>query len=333
MNDKTVSAVVVTYRRPHDLKRCLDMLLQQTLTLLEVIVVDNDAEYGDEARHVCETVAGNIPVHYIVSPSNCLPAARNLGVRNCRGDYVALIDDDVRIATDYLAIVCRVFDQYPDAVGVQGYIDPGQCPRLREFLQCLFGLYHMETNRCRVLPSISTTYPSPLTQIVSCEWISGSNQVYRREVLQAVIWDEKLLKYADGEDLDHSYRVHRRFPGRLYITPDAHVVHDEGVTGRIVKYELIAMREVYGWYLLHKLFPRSTHAKAAFLWSRIGRLIFAVGMGLTGRNSGMSAQLRYLLNAYWFVWCHRHAISAGNLDAFNLKFHYSELSDRTQVRT
>lgn len=333
MNDKTVSAVVVTYRRPHDLKRCLYMLLQQTLPLLELIVVDNGAEYGDEARHVCETVAGNIPVHYIVSPSNGLPAARNLGVSHCGGDYVALIDDDVRIATDYLAAICRVFDQYPDAVGVQGYIDPGQRPRLREFLQRLFGLYHMEPNRCRVLPTISTTYPAPLTHIVSCEWISGSNQVYRREVLQVVTWDEKLLKYADGEDLDHSYRVHRRFPGCLFITPDARVVHDEGVTGRTVKYELLVMREVYGWYLLHKLFPQSIYAKAAFLWSRIGRLIFEVGIGLTGHSNGVSTEVRLLLDAYWFVWCHRQAISLGDLSAFHSEFNYGELLDQTQVRT
>lgn len=317
MIDKTVSAVVVTYRRPHDLKRCLDILLQQTLPLLELIVVDNGAEYGDEARHVCETVAGNIPVHYIVSPSNCLPAARNLGVNHCQGDYVALIDDDVRIATDYLATVCRVFDQYPDAVGVQGYIDPGQRPRLREFLQRAFGLYHMEPNRCRVLPSISTTYPAPLTRIVPCEWISGSNQVYRREVLEEVLWDEQLLKYADGEDLDHSYRVHRRYPGRLFITPETRVVHEEAGTGRTIGYELIGMREVYGWYLLHKLFPQSLRAQAAFLWSRIGRLALAVGVAVTGRHPGAWKEIRFILTAYRCVWQHRKTIGAGNLDVFN----------------
>jgi GT2 family glycosyltransferase len=324
MNDKIVSAVVVTYRRALDLKLCIDMLLQQTLPLLELIVVDNGAEYGDDARRVCETVAGNIPVHYIVSPSNCLPAARNLGVSHCRGDYVALIDDDVRIANDYLATICSVFDQYPEAVGVQGYIDPGQRSPLREFLHRLFGLYHMEENRCRVLPTISTTYPAPLTQVIPCEWISGSNQVYRREVLKEVTWDEKLLKYADGEDLDHSYRVYRHFPGRLFITPDARVIHEEGITGRTVKYELIVMREVYAWYLHNKLFPQSICARFSFLWSRIGRLIFTVGTGFKGRSSERNKEVAFLLDAYRFAWRHRYAISVGNLDAYNSKFNYGD---------
>lgn len=321
---KKISAVVVTYRRPHELKRCLDMLLRQTLPLIEVIVVDNGAAYGDEARRICEAMGKKIPVHYLVSPSNCLPAARNLGVGRCRGDFVALIDDDVRIAADFLETICRVFDRYPEAVGVQGYIDQGRRPRFREHLQRLFVLYHVEPDRCRVLPSVSATYPSPLTRVIPCEWISGSDQVYRRDVLQAVTWDEKLLKYADGEDLDHSCRVHRRFPGRLFITPDARVIHDEGEAGRTVRDELIVMREVYGWYLLHKLFPGSGSAKAAFLWSRIGRLIFAAGTALSGRSPGKYAQLRYLLEAYRFVWHHREAIARGDLGAFHEKFGYRD---------
>jgi len=298
------------------------MLLQQTVPLLELIVVDNGAEFGDDARSVCDSFAGRFPIHYIVNSSNCLPAGRNLGVKHCKGDYVALIDDDVRIASTYLEEIFSVFDEYPNAVGVQGYIEPGRRPYLREQLHRLFGLYHTEPNRCRVLPTISTTYPYPLTHIIACEWISGSNQVYRRSVLQEVVWDEKLLKYADGEDLDHSYRVYCLYPGRLYITPKARVIHEEGVTGRTVKYELIMMREVYGWYLLNKLFPQSSLAKGAFLWSRIGRLLFAIAKGLAGSSAEAYKEVRFLLDAYRLVWSHRKAISLGDLDVFHSKFHY-----------
>ena len=93
------------------------------------------------------------------------------------------------------------------------------------------------------------------------------------------------------------------------------------------------MREVYGWYLLHKLFPRSNKAKVAFLWSRIGRLIFALGTAITRRSSGGCTEVRFLLDAYWFVWRHRQTIGLGELGAFNLKFNYGEFSDQTQVRT
>lgn len=317
MTAPDVSAVVVTYRRPAGLKCCLVALFQQTLPPREVIVVDNGAAFGDDARRVCETAPVDMAVRYVASPANSLPAARNLGVSHCTGEFVALIDDDVRFAQDYLEAVLRVFAERPEAVGVQGYIDPGARPGWREWLERLFGLYYLEPDGCRVLPAISTTYPAPLTHTVPCEWISGSNQVYRREVLEEVRWDERLLKYADGEDLDHSFRVYRRYPGRLFITPQARVEHDESATGRALGYELIAMREVYGWYLLHKLFPRSRRTVAAYLWSRIGRLVLAVGVAVTRRRRGAWTEVWSILRAYALVCRHARDFAAGRLEVLN----------------
>lgn len=313
----TVSAVVVTYRRPTELASCLATLSQQTVPLREVVVVDNGAATADDARQVCEEAPADLGVRYVISTTNSLPAARNLGVSQCSGEFVALVDDDVRLASDYLEAALRVFEERPEAVGVQGYIDPGPRPQWRERLQHIFGLYHLEPDRCRVLPAISTTYPAPLTHTVPCEWISGSNQVYRREVLHQVKWDERLLKYADGEDLDHSFRVYRRYPGRLFITPEARVEHDEVATWRASGYELIAMREVYGWYLLHKLLPGSRRALAAYLWSRIGRLVFAIGVTITPRRRGAWAEVWSILRAYALVCRHSRDFAAGTLRVFN----------------
>lgn len=324
VNTPNISVVVVTYCRPLELERCLEALSRQSRPPREVVVVDNGAAAGGGARQVCEMASMNSAVTYIVSPTNSLPAARNLGVRHCTGDFVALIDDDVRLATDYLEAVWRVFELRPEAVGVQGYINPGHRSQWRERVHRIFGLYYLEPDRCRVLPTISTTYPSALTTIVPCEWMSGSNQVYRREVLEEERWDERLLKYADGEDLDLSYRIHLRYPGRLFITPETNVVHDEAVTGRVVGAELIAMREVYGWYLLHKLFSASLRAKIPYLWSRLGRFAITIAAAATGRRQGAKQEIWLLVAAYWFVWGHRKAFSIGDFDAFNAKFIYGD---------
>lgn len=320
MSAPNISAVVVTYRRPMELECCLLALSQQSLPPGEMIVVDNGAAQGDEARKVCESIDTDIYVRYIVSPTNSLPAARNLGVSHCSGDFVALIDDDVCLAPDYLEAVIRVFESEPNAVGVQGYCDPGERPQWRERIHRIFGLYHLERERCRVLPSISTTYPASLTGILPCEWISGSNQVYRCEVLAEESWDERLLKYADGEDLDFSYRIHLRHAGGLFITSESRVMHDEVDTARVVGSELIVMREVYGWYLLHKLFPASLTAKVRYCWSRLGRLMITLAVVATRRRPGASHEIRLIAIALWFVWRHRKEFSVGDFGAFNAAF-------------
>ena len=317
MVSPNVSAVVVTYRRSGELYRCLDSLAQQTVRFTEVIVVDNGAALGDEAKLVCEAASVDMPVHYIAGTTNSLPAARNLGVSRCSGEFVALIDDDVRLAPDYLKVALMVFTERPEAVGVQGYIKPGSRPRWHEWIHRLFGLYHLEPDRCRVLPAISATYPHPLTQTVKCEWISGSNQVYRRDVLEEIRWDERLLKYADGEDLDHSFRVHRLYPGRLFISPEAEVWHDESAKARALGFELIAMREIYGWYLLHKLFPSSHRALFAYAWSRIGRSLISVAAAVTMRRQGAWTDLWSIVKAYRLVFVYRRDFAVGKFEYFN----------------
>ncbi len=230
---------------------------------------------------------------------------------------MALLDDDVRVASDYLQVIGELFERRTDIVGVQGYIEQGVRSPWREFLHRIFGLYHLEPNACRVLPSVSATYPSILKEELACEWMSGSNQVYRLEVLEEETWDESLWKYADGEDLDLSYRIHRRHPGKLLITPDARVVHDEVSTARVVGYELILMREVYGWYLFNKLFSGSLRLLLRYIWSRIGRLLLTVGVFLAGRRSGAWSEVSSTVAAYWFVLRHRRAIARGILEDFN----------------
>lgn len=321
MNDPKkpqISAIIVTYMRPAGLVRCLECLLNQTVPLARIIVVDNAPAMNRDTYNVCTMALWNGLVQYVKNPLNSLPAGRNFGASLCETEFVALIDDDVRVGADYIARVLEVFRNEPHALGVQGYIEPPPLAPLRELVHRTFCLYHHEKEYCRVLASVSTTYAKPLTAVAHCEWISGSNQVYRHWVLQQIKWDEQLLKYADGEDLDHSFRVHCAWPGRLYITPFAIVQHDELPSGRALGYELIAMREVYGWYLHHKLFEVRSSARLTYLWSRLGRLMAALCVAVTARRKGAASELASLLRAYWFVIRHSRQIRNGRLECFNV---------------
>jgi hypothetical protein len=150
-----------------------------------------------------------------------------------------------------------------------------------------------------------------------CEWISGSNQLYRRSVLLEVPWDERLLKYADGEDLDHSHRVYRRHPGGLYITPDALVHHDASDEGRVGGQELMEMQEVYGLYLQAKLFGSAPLPLLRYAWSRVGRLAFAAALTVTRHRPSAGTELRAMLGAYALTLRHARAIRRGDLSCFN----------------
>lgn len=315
-----VSVVIPTYKRPYALSACLDSLLTQTILPLEVTVVDNSSEKASEVLvRQYENAFGSrgIGLRYVRNGQNSLTAARNLGVKLSQGDIVLFLDDDVILDADYIEEILKVYEANPNALGVQGYIVSEQSRLVHDFFSRLFFWYRFERHRCRVLPSVSATYPGKLDKVISCQWLSGANHSYRRYIFDEFQYDERLIKYSEGEDLELSYRIFKRYPGSLFITPFARISHNTSMEGRALVRELVYMREVYGLYLFFKLFNPTLKNKLIYLWSRIGRLVLTLARAVVKRPSGIMAELRHLLGAYYLCLRHLEEIKAGDLEFFN----------------
>lgn len=92
MTAPRVSVVVPTYDRAVLVKRAVDSVLAQTMSDLEVLVVDDASTDGTAA-----VVAGydDDRVRYLAHETNRGgSAARNTGIERARGEYVAFLDSD-----------------------------------------------------------------------------------------------------------------------------------------------------------------------------------------------------------------------------------------------
>ena len=316
----TISIIIVTYNRPLDVVAMLGSLLRQTLLPTEIIVVDNCPNTLNSPpllEMISKSKAAGVDVRQYKSQINSLPCARNIGVSSAHGDILFFLDDDVVLAKDYVREVVAVYEGNKSAMGVQGLIEEEPPGELREFLHKIFFWYHHEYGKGRVLASCSATYPYPSEKVVETEWLSGANHSYRKEVFRSEKYDENLMKYADGEDLDMSYRVYMRYPGSLYFAPKARLIHKTSAAGRTIGTELIFMREVYGLYLFFKLF-RPTFANCSiYIWSRFGRLLFSLVNLIRQPSSRMLRESWDLLRAYRYCFVYIDLISAGDLRLFN----------------
>lgn len=93
-----VSVVIPTYRRSDMLTRAIDSVLGQTYTNVECIVV-NDNIVGDEHSLVLYKnlkAYENDPRFRFLEQEKHIngAAARNVGIRAARGEYIAFLDDD-----------------------------------------------------------------------------------------------------------------------------------------------------------------------------------------------------------------------------------------------
>lgn len=98
MNAPLVSVIIPTYSRPVFLKRCIDSVLNQSYSNIEVFVVD-DNNPDTDARHETEktmtTYMDNPKVTYLQHDRNKNgSAARNTGWRESNGEYITFLDDD-----------------------------------------------------------------------------------------------------------------------------------------------------------------------------------------------------------------------------------------------
>ena len=101
-----VSVIVPVYNAEKYLQECVDSILSQTLTNLEVILVDDGSP--DRSGAICDEYAARddrILVRHTVNQG--VSTARNEALELVRGEYIAFIDSDDRIDEDFLAEALR----------------------------------------------------------------------------------------------------------------------------------------------------------------------------------------------------------------------------------
>jgi GT2 family glycosyltransferase len=330
-----ISVVISTYNRPTDLRNALDSLAKQSLMPHEVLVVDD----GDSAvaEGVVESLQGAFRergcmlAHLRNTGVKSLTVARNLGVDRTHGDVVMFIDDDVVLDREYVKYITGVYSSRPGAVAVQGFhggdLDPSFTGRLGNAIDRAFMNWFYGKDSCRVMPSFYPTYPHEVTRVIQCEWLSGCNMSYRREVFAEQRFDEKLRRYSPGEDLDFSYRLWKRHPGSLFLVPEAKLEHRYAKSSRTPKRNLVLVQTVYRDYLASKNMGNSFRHKLAFSWSTLGKMVTSLMRNVkaqaTGRlNEPCFTELKYLLEGWVLSRRHRDDIRAGHLEFLDMYLEY-----------
>jgi O-antigen biosynthesis protein len=112
----TVTVIIPTYNRADLLPRALGSVLAQTFTDFEVLVVDDGSIDGTDALMTAYT---DSRVRYLRQPVNAgVSAARNRGLRESRGEFIAFLDSDDEWYPEKLTIQVERMRTLPDTVGL-----------------------------------------------------------------------------------------------------------------------------------------------------------------------------------------------------------------------
>lgn len=212
MNNIKVSFIVCNYSKElfPDTLECINSLTKQDHINKEILLV---MDKNDELHKM---FLNSIPasVNILINMNPGLSEARNLGIKNAKGDIIVFIDDDAYADKNYLPNLIKNYEE-PNVSGVVGKILPKEKPGYPEELYWIGGFTYKG-------------YPQ-----VRCEVRNGHgcNMSFRKEVFdKAGLFDVKLgrvgKKLVTAEETEFSIRVLNSFPGsKIIYDPEVVVYH------------------------------------------------------------------------------------------------------------
>lgn len=122
MINPKLSFVVITYNTREDyLKKSLNSIINQTYNNIEIIIVDDGSTNGTEK--LCDEYA-NIDnrIKVIHQKNSGAGVARNVGIENAHGDWIAFVDSDDWISSTMAEEIQKYFSVKQDIISF-GYVD------------------------------------------------------------------------------------------------------------------------------------------------------------------------------------------------------------------
>ncbi len=149
-----VSVIITTYNRAGLLVEAIESVRSQTYADWELIVVDDES--GDSTSQVMEEwVRRDARIRYVRQKHAGVAAARNRGISEARGEFLAFLDDDDEFLPEKLAVQSDYLRRHPAAGFVYSQMEvanPGRMviePQAEAAVRNLAELF----DRCLIRPS------------------------------------------------------------------------------------------------------------------------------------------------------------------------------------
>ena len=205
--------MIVTWRRPENLRTALEHLASLTLAPSEVVVVDSA---GDAEAGVVEAFPFATHLPFPAGARN-LPRARNEGLLHVSGDVIAFLDDDAYPRPEWSAALVDAFRD-PSVAAVAGRTCNGVPGEEAQGLD--------EIGRIRDDGTITANFAADATGLVDVDHAIGANMAFRRGVLAELggFREDFGGTASPGEETDLFVRL-RLLGGRVVFVPGAVVDH------------------------------------------------------------------------------------------------------------
>lgn len=186
-----ISVVIPVYNADRYLEKCLDSVIRQTYSNLQIILVDDGST--DNSAQICRRYAEeDRRIQIICQKNQGVSAARNVGIERAEGCYIGFVDADDWIHPDMYRHLLEIMEKYDADIST---------------VECLktFGEDGCEQEKINIRVLEQEEFAKAFFKIGSQKILYYIwNRLYKREILEKHQFDER---FAVGEDVVASYKA------------------------------------------------------------------------------------------------------------------------------
>lgn len=188
MSQPVVSIIIPAWNAERYVKGAVDSALSQTYPNVEIVVVDDGST--DNTRELLQPYADAKKIVYVYKENSGLAGARNTGIRNALGSYIALLDADDLFLPEKVEHQVAFLDGHPEC-------DVSYCD-----------IYHFWDDDPKQLLKLNYRYYSGeevLPNLIRRHFVAPLTMVLRRSVFDRFgLFDETFRR---SEDLEFLVRI------------------------------------------------------------------------------------------------------------------------------
>ena len=167
-----ITVLVPIYNTSKYLKSCIDSIIGQTYTDLEILCL-NDGSTDGSARIVAEYAQTDTRIRLINKENTGYGNTMNIGIREAKGQYIGIVESDDYVEPDmYENLLCVLEKEKADFVKSAYYEVSGDQKRYKD----LYGLFPHNAFFCPMdYPQVFGLHPSVWSGLYNAEFLKKND--------------------------------------------------------------------------------------------------------------------------------------------------------------
>lgn len=225
-----VSIIIPVYKIiSSQLQRCLNVLMYQPFTDIEILII-NDGSPSLSEEDFLEIAALDSRIRVIHQENKGVSAARNTGITNAKGDYIAFVDADDEITKNFIIEAFSIADKYKAeiVIGTVQYVNDNVAEQIDEDdTEYVFDINNLKDLRRSQLNIYPRTLPytmlgSPCARLIKTSLLNDVRFHENINIFEDQIFNrELLLKTKKAVYIHHIWYQYYQYDGSSFHTAKA----------------------------------------------------------------------------------------------------------------